>query len=498
MNRIAQIKIHPSIGIARLGDHPTATFDGPQKPFDTTPPSGGYKKNGQVKRQAAVFRLFGYDSQGKLVKEITAADADITWSVELGNRKAAWQEFQGLNRNTSLRNGKTPSGKRHLLNILPTPRSVNLSNPSAKFDDGSCTFWNGNQSKTVKGIMLGELKMSKQGELRVLAGFGISQSPFNTTLTNYANNDGWCDDVADGPVNATVMLHGTKGTGQIFHAVPSWVLCGPPHFAPPVRNVVTLYDTLLANAVRDELITLPPKPSFAFDVYPLLKAALDQKWVHDVFGQHTFDALLKPNSDLAARKRLFNKLRTPAGGGGNMPLLLNDKGVPSLAVTQVQFDTLKKWTTDDIRKSGIHGQVPQPPAEITPDGMDQAALQSCVGGALFPGIESCWLLRDVYNVFPDDPFRLNPQQPDPQKPQLQAGDIVSQMALPWQADFFLCRTEQGHGWWPAVRPDDVFFKSDPNTQKTWATGIGSFKDMVNKWSTLGFVVKVGDKYLNVV
>ena len=104
MGAITQIKIHPSIGIARLGDHRTEFFDGPPKPFDSTPPAGGYKKDGQVKRQAAVFRLFGYDSNGKLVKEITAADADITWSVELGNRKAAWQEFQGLNRNTPLRN----------------------------------------------------------------------------------------------------------------------------------------------------------------------------------------------------------------------------------------------------------------------------------------------------------------------------------------------------------------------------------------------------------
>ena len=74
---IRSIKIHPAIGVARLGDHPTAFFDGPQKPFESKVPSGGYKKDGKIKRQAAVFRLFGYDANGKVVKEITSADADI-------------------------------------------------------------------------------------------------------------------------------------------------------------------------------------------------------------------------------------------------------------------------------------------------------------------------------------------------------------------------------------------------------------------------------------
>ena len=148
--------------------------------------------------------------------------------------------------------------------------------------------------------------------------------------------------MADGPVNATVLLHGTKGSGQTFHAVPSWVLCGPPDFAPAVRNVVTLYDTLLANAVRNGSIVLPPKPSFAFDIYRLIEAALNQKWVHDITGGHGFASLLQPNSNLAARQALFKKLKPPTGsGGGNMPLLLKDDGGPSLAVTQVQFDTLK-------------------------------------------------------------------------------------------------------------------------------------------------------------
>jgi len=54
-----------------------------------TRPKGGYKDAQGRKRQAARFRLFGYDKKGKLVKEITSPDATIEWTVHLANRKAA-------------------------------------------------------------------------------------------------------------------------------------------------------------------------------------------------------------------------------------------------------------------------------------------------------------------------------------------------------------------------------------------------------------------------
>lgn len=69
---ITTIKIHPAIGIARVGNSLTDYYVGPEKPGVHTRPSGGYKDaKGAVKRQAARFRLFGYDKHGKLVKEIT-------------------------------------------------------------------------------------------------------------------------------------------------------------------------------------------------------------------------------------------------------------------------------------------------------------------------------------------------------------------------------------------------------------------------------------------
>ena len=49
--------------------------------------------SGAMARQAARFRVFGYDADGKVVGEITSADATIAWNVHLANRKAAWYDF---------------------------------------------------------------------------------------------------------------------------------------------------------------------------------------------------------------------------------------------------------------------------------------------------------------------------------------------------------------------------------------------------------------------
>jgi L-Lysine epsilon oxidase N-terminal len=74
---IATVKIHPAIGIARIGNSPTDFFIGPEIPLDHRIPLGGYKDAScRVKRQAARFRLFGYDQNGNLVQELTAADSE--------------------------------------------------------------------------------------------------------------------------------------------------------------------------------------------------------------------------------------------------------------------------------------------------------------------------------------------------------------------------------------------------------------------------------------
>src|SRR5947209_2042360 len=101
-------KIHPGIGIARVGNSPDAFFIGPEIPGQSGSEITGNGEQsvtrfkdatGRLKRQAARFRVFEYETHpdGSLAptREITAAEATIQWTVVLANRKAAARQFTG-------------------------------------------------------------------------------------------------------------------------------------------------------------------------------------------------------------------------------------------------------------------------------------------------------------------------------------------------------------------------------------------------------------------
>src|ERR1043166_2775461 len=269
MATIASVKIHPAIGIARIGNSPDGFFIGPEVPGVFKRPSGGYKdSSGRIKRQAARFRVFGYDSKGKVVREITSPEAAIKCTVHLANRKAAWRRFEGLKRKAPFRNAGIVSRDR--LVIDPGERVLSGANQRGLFDTGSFL--------RVK-VPLGEMRTDNVGRLLVLGGFGNSASPSKAKLPEFANNDGWYDDISDGPVQATVVL---KGIEQSFTAVGSWVICPPPDFAPAITNVITLYDTLYQVAVDKGWKKPSKRPSFSNDVYPILSRALSMKWVNQL------------------------------------------------------------------------------------------------------------------------------------------------------------------------------------------------------------------------
>src|SRR3974377_2435178 len=102
-------KIFPSIGIARLGNCPdystSGFYAGPEIPGSIIVPTIGYKDpQGRVRRQAARFRIFGWED-GVFMGEVTTSLANITWTVELANKKAAFNQYQGVGHtNGPLRN----------------------------------------------------------------------------------------------------------------------------------------------------------------------------------------------------------------------------------------------------------------------------------------------------------------------------------------------------------------------------------------------------------
>src|SRR5207344_3281620 len=83
-SNIVSYRVHPAIGVARVGNSASDFFFGQEVPGPLPEPVGGFKDaTGALKRQAARFRIYGYDAAGVAVREITANEAEITWTVHL-------------------------------------------------------------------------------------------------------------------------------------------------------------------------------------------------------------------------------------------------------------------------------------------------------------------------------------------------------------------------------------------------------------------------------
>ncbi|MET7572403.1 LodA/GoxA family CTQ-dependent oxidase [Streptomyces sp. NPDC005492] len=474
---LAYCEIHPTVGVARLGNAPEGFFVGPETPMVRVRPEGGFKDaDGRVKRQAARFRLFGYDKDHHPLGEVTANEATVRWTVELANAKAAWFKFHGrFHQSQAPENRRNPTvgasdpRQRAALVISPGPRTVegtNADGADARFDTG--TFLG-------TPVPLGELRTDEAGRLLVLGGFGHSASvvPANP-LTHYANNDNWFDDTSDGPVTATV----TVGPGRTIPVTPAWVLVAPPDFAPDTTNLVTLYDVAREAAENSGRLPRASEVSFRSDIQPLLTRIGGYAWVSGNavrgHGRGRAGDFLDPGrlarlasnapEDAAPREELFGRLRTPGAEDVTqanysfMPQLAGDDGDPVegkprtwFTILPGQYERMRRWASGDFvaDASDEHDDptitepvsLTQLPLHEQPHALVRAALEACNGGPFFPGIEMTFVADDPATWAA--PFRL--------RDDLAPGDVTKYLALPWQADFYECSTH----WWPAQRPDDV-------------------------------------------
>jgi L-Lysine epsilon oxidase N-terminal/L-lysine epsilon oxidase C-terminal domain len=602
-------RIHPGIGIARLGNASRPTFFvGPEIPG--LPPSGAaptgtavppFKDAGMIKPQAARFRLFEYKKVGgkwEWDREITTADADvvsITWIVHLANVKAAFRKFDGRDGEgpapAAPRNSGTARSK---LRIDPGPRSIRRDGAGAatgvgpipapvRFEPGPAPpnqQWPENTAGARIIDYLGELRIDDGGRLLVIGGQGRSEQDQAAgpprPISNYANNDGWFDDISDGPVRAIVRVKRKQGGVDTEINVEArngaWVLVGPPDFGPTTDNLTSLYDTMIDVAARqlplpadervydttllrlkqlnDELFVHGRRylttytVSFDEDIYPILRRAIDAgsyyepaAAVHGMLGDDpTYRPLLADPAaagGAAVRTAIFAKLRRPVGHPPppgwvqptgsipNMPRLLGDESNTNgdlrefYAIPPTQYALMERWARGPAFTTGtLPWPPPLPPATITPAGLDRAALEHCVGGAFFPGIEGGWQLRAA--ALFAEPFRFNHRATSTHGGDagraIGPGHFSRQMALPWQADFLACSVEQhdvppGSGnmepfaWWPAQRPDQIltpalarvdwFRPSGPFWDPLAGRTVAKFEDMVKHWYKFGFVLPVG-------
>jgi hypothetical protein len=384
----ARFSIHPAIGIARLGNSPTSFCiaseqrgalpidcdeDGNPKVKDGVeqPVQSFVDADGRIRRQAARFSVFVYDNKSRDGRELSIGDTfdmvsqrsgqlqtvrvdDIRWTVYLANKKASWYEFRetdgehGYSASHQLRNPTiTNTEERQRLIIDPGPRSVSFKPPgrrNAQFNNHGLPAHFPPRLTPNSIISLGDLICTQSGNrnrLLVLGGFGNSGSMLNgfgnPKIETYANNDGWFDDISDGPVSASLVCTilsvdgepAPAGLGPAAFSVddPAWVIVGYPRYVPEIVDIVTMDDIVFDLAVRNFAVVpymygLPP-----FDA-PSAPTDLDQwrhlaKWNREFrpyFYRDIWSILSVPNNYALVMDRdaFFGGNPHDTGPGGNL------------------------------------------------------------------------------------------------------------------------------------------------------------------------------------
>ncbi|QNH52469.1 catalase [Acinetobacter venetianus] len=457
---IVRAAIHPAIGIARVGDSENEFFIGPEivdAPADLTQQPNFYRDStGAIKRQAARFRLYGYNAAGEVVRELTPDNADIVWTVHVANRKSQWYEFQyaldipeavnAPDNAFALRNPKVKAENRIKLAIDPGPRSIcgrNISGGAEhRFDTG--TFQAASDQPVT--VPLGEIQTDENGRLLFLGGHGKSASPTNAPVfdpnnpPSFNNANDWYDDTSDGTVDATVKINGVS-----IPVESAWVVVAPPNYAPDVVSWRTMYDLMCDVYVNAGWMTMPEKPSFTHDILPLLNRLGGLQWVNKGFAAYfgkgcpmdfSNPQLLsklsyKPNDLNQAdpyselRRAIFHNFRPsrpvvaepvqwphvwpwiygdafgsfPENGTGNM-----------LTMTGLQEGLLRHWVEGNFiddwsdQEPKSFSSFDQVPLKDQPHTLDKVALHYCLADTFHPGCEMTWPMRHASMY--SSPFRI--------------------------------------------------------------------------------------------
>jgi hypothetical protein len=294
----AAYRIHPGIGIARLGDSPTEFCISPEKPTalpidcdaqgnPRLSPDGTTEQSvtkfkdsqGRIKRQAARFHIYVYDEDSPEGRPLKIGDTvkgggndgvlvDIQWQVYLANKKSVWYDFNGLAGERGYADGHplrnadvADENARQFLIIDPGPRVVNgTTDRRASFSRENADVYSPTFPPELNPHSidtLGDIMTDGVGRLLVLGGHGnsgsVSSGLGQPRIDTYANNDGWFDDTSDGVVMARLVMFSQEVGRLRFIDVeyPAWVLVGSPAYVPEILNIVTIDDVLYDLSVRE-------------------------------------------------------------------------------------------------------------------------------------------------------------------------------------------------------------------------------------------------------
>ncbi|GAB3506711.1 CTQ-dependent lysine 6-oxidase LodA [Emticicia fontis] len=441
--------LHPSVGIARLGNSTTEICLAPTTigglPYDAdnngnaTGPISQFKDaTGLIKRQGQPFSI--YDENGEEITLDSPNIQSIEWTVHLASKKAEWYQYSELqgnllygqsnsyqNQNIPLRNPDVTGQARQTLFIDPGPRSITGRDQSIGFSQDTvpagypAQYPSQNPKYGSAVTTLGNLLTDKSGRLVVLGGYGNAGG--DEPLTSYGGSSTWHDDISDGPVYCNVIY--TDGTSV---ALSAWIIVGSPDFAPEIVNISNLSDTMFDVGVR--CFDLVPDmckggewntgycANFQRDILPIINRISRYQWVANVqpmmaFTSNAFDysdpsednlenrqayyAYFRqadaqpPNPDYLPQEQLFKM-----DGDARFPMMILNSGSNSvsninimkfMALNDTQLFLMGQWANGNFTNDKNYT-----PYSVSP--MDSASVGNCVGLPMCPGIEVTWSMQN--------------------------------------------------------------------------------------------------------
>ncbi|CAO3437599.1 LodA/GoxA family CTQ-dependent oxidase [Azospirillum doebereinerae] len=514
---IVRAVIHPAIGVARVGNAPEGHVVGPEvsNPTPKLVEDGGpnpYRDaEGRLYPEAARFRVYGCNAKGEIVRELTGPDggADITWGVHLANKKSAWFGFElaldipeaASTAPTTLRNPTVTD--REALVLDAGKHKIRAGHGKQSQDLVAGRFMHQGER-----VYLGRMWCEEDGRLLVTGGRGASSSYNGTEAITFGNNEGWHDDVSDGPITAKVVLNGTE-----LPVTASWLVVTPPNYAPQRKSVRTMWDLMRDVAIQAGTLPKPERPSFTHDIYPVFERMTGLQWVNAGFaagfGWNSANDFTTPEwiarlndrslANQETRRVLKNAFRHDAvdawspmpwpwvyGDAMNIPPAETPRQYTSLTKTQLAM--LDQWVEgdfeDDWGKVPVYTDFAQVPLREQGAVLTKAALDFCLADAFHPGCEMTWPVR--YATMYMEPFRFAHAPKGWIEPGMGAiltgesvtipngplygqlpGGVTRWMAVPWQTDTASCRSGYDKTYdpyvptfWPARVPNQVLTREN--------------------------------------
>ncbi len=573
---IPPFQIFPAIGLARVGNSRHYSYLASEAPLIDYVPEGGYRPVAELaegswlspqsvlppgnpqpglpgggvtppgpipielrplKRMGCRFRIYEFDASGQPVREVTSANAQIEWTIQLVNKKAAGDADWGLG-------------------LVPGPLNVGPTAAQLTIDSGAQTISGTSQGPLELGgnlmsgtpderyVKLGDIQTDARGRLIVLGGHGDAGTWDALFAPTAMRNRNWYDDISDGIVEARVTIG-----QQSYEALSARIVVGPPDYAHPCLAPVTLFD--LAFDRSGGWGATVPQTSFRDHIHPILHRTAFLEFTlfsvrgmtqgrtpkhghgyianHDMHpdgaffdsrvfpGLHTLDTSDPAFAEGERRRGLyFDMLKDPSGalpplGQGQIHSM---PAIEGLTYTPVQYQYFSDLAAGTFASDWPPGRDPadlaQPgfrdiPLAGRPAALNRASMDFAVGGPFYPGVEVGAVLDDPASYFrvglpnAESDFRISDA--------IEPGDLTGTLAVPWQVGMnqhnYQHPTEaSADNLWPSARPVRVAAKrSGVSDDMSWTRPLTQTgnpdvfenqkmtlnRDMIANWSKLGLL-----------